>query len=85
MKRNSDKTKFRCVLHGSFRKHFSEIQRVHRMFANAGIEVLAPTVSDVTEVRNGFALLSTDKETDPRTIELLYLHNLKRLNEKMKI
>ena len=55
------------------------------MFANAGIEVLAPTVSDVTEVRNGFALLSTDKETDPRTIELLYLHNLKRLNEKMKI
>ena len=55
------------------------------MCANAGIEVLAPTVSGVTEVKNGFAILSTDKKTDPRAIELLYLHNLKRLGQKMKI
>lgn len=75
------KQKFRCVLHGSFRKHFSEIQRVHRLFTNAGIEVLAPSISEVAGIKNGFAVLSTDQETDPRMIELLYLHNLKQLGE----
>jgi ADP-ribose pyrophosphatase YjhB (NUDIX family) len=51
------------------------------LFTDAGIEVLAPSVSEISEVKNGFAVLSTDKETDPRMIELLYLHNLKRLGE----
>lgn len=73
--------KFRCVLHGSFRKHFSEIQRIHKLFTSVGIEVLAPSVAEVTNIKDGFAILSTDKETDPRMIELIYLHNLKRLGE----
>lgn len=77
----ASKPKFRCVLHGSFRKHFSEIQRIHKIFTNAGIEVLAPSVSEVTNTKDGFAFLSTDKETDPRMIELMYLHNLRRLGE----
>jgi len=81
MNKNVEKSKFRCVLHGSFRKHFVEIQRIHRLFTNAGIEVLAPGISEVAEIKNGFAILSTDKETDPRMIELLYLHNLKQLGE----
>lgn len=81
MNKNIIQAKFRCVLHGSFRKHFSEIQRVHKLFTGTGIEVLAPSVSEVTETKDGFAMLSTDKETDPRMIELLYLHNLKRLGE----
>ncbi|HTM68136.1 MAG TPA: NUDIX domain-containing protein [Candidatus Binatia bacterium] len=72
---------FRCVLHGSFRKHFAEIQRVHRLFTEAGIEVLAPTVSEIAGFKDGFALLSTDEEADPRMVELLYLHHLKRLGE----
>lgn len=81
MNKNINKAKFRCVLHGSFRKHFSEIQQIHNLFTNAGIEVLAPNVSEVSEVKDGFAILSTDTETDPRMIELLYLHNLMRLGE----
>ncbi len=78
---NNIKQKFRCVLHGSFQKHFSEIQKIYKIFTDAGIEVLAPSVSDVKEINDGFAILSTDKESDPRMIELLYLHNLKRLGE----
>lgn len=72
---------FRCVLHGSFRKHFAEIQRVHRLFTDAGIEVLAPSVSEIAGFKDGFAMLSTDEETDPRMVELLYLQHLKRLGE----
>ncbi len=81
MNPSQEKRKFRCVLHGSFRKHFGEIQRIHRLFTDAGIEVLAPSISEVTGMKDGFAMLSTDTETDPRVIELLYLHNLKRLGE----
>lgn len=73
--------KFQCVLHGSFRKHFEEIKGVHKIFTNAGIEVLAPNYLEISEIRDGFAILSGDRETDPRMIELIYLHNLKRLGE----
>ncbi len=71
--------KFRCVLHGSFRKHFAEIQKIYRLFTENGIEVLAPEISGVTGQKDGFTFLDTDKESDPRLIELLYLHNLKNL------
>jgi ADP-ribose pyrophosphatase YjhB (NUDIX family) len=71
--------KFRCVIHGSFQKHFDEITRVHRIFAEAGIEVLAPELSDIIAIENGFATLESDVTKDPRMTELLYLHNLKRL------
>ncbi|MBI2024451.1 NUDIX domain-containing protein [Candidatus Giovannonibacteria bacterium] len=73
--------KFRCVLHGSFQKHFDEIKKVHGIFTSAGIEVLAPAMSEIKAVENGFAVLETDREKDHRMIELLYLHNLKRLGE----
>jgi ADP-ribose pyrophosphatase YjhB (NUDIX family) len=69
----------RCVLHGSFRKHFAEIGRVHQLFSAAGIEVLAPRPSEIAEIRDGFAYLKEDEATDPRHIELLYLHHLKKL------
>ena len=65
-----EKAKFRSVIHGSFRKHWGEIQRIHKLFTDAGIEVLAPSVGDVAQVTAGFAVLNTDKETDPRMIEL---------------
>ncbi len=70
-----------CVLHGSFRRHFQEIQRIHRIFTEAGIRVLAPSVSEIAEIRDGFALLAGDTDEDPRMIELRYLHHLKRLGE----
>lgn len=75
------KLNFRCLLHGSFRKHFEEIKEAHRIFTAAGIEVLAPAMSEIKAVSDGFAMLASDKETDKRMIELLYLCNLKRLGE----
>ncbi|HTK59982.1 MAG TPA: NUDIX domain-containing protein [Candidatus Baltobacteraceae bacterium] len=70
---------FRCVLHGSFRKHHAEIVRAKRVFEAAGIEVLAPKDEEIAAVVDGFALFESEKGADPRLIELMYLHHLKRL------
>jgi len=51
------------------------------MFSEAGIEVLAPKLSEIVSLDNGFAVLASDKEKDPRMIELLYLQNLTKLGE----
>ena len=79
MRRNKPQPNLRCVLHGSLRKHYKEIKRVHGLFTQAGIEVLAPADSEITAVKNGFVVLESDKEKDPRMIELMYLHHLKHL------
>ena len=76
-----DSPKFRCILHGSFRRHFNEIKRTHKLFSNAGIEVLAPEFSGIECEKDGFVLLQSDVADDPRMIELLYLQKLKRLSE----
>lgn len=74
--------KFRAVLHGSFRKHFDEIKRIHAIFTAAGIEVLAPAMSEIKSFEDGFAVLESDTATDPRMTELLYLNNLQRLGKE---
>jgi len=81
MKKKEKQPTFRCVLHGSFRKHFELIKEAHRIFTDAGIEVLAPKLSDITSFESDFAFLEGEKGQDPRMIELLYLHHLKRLGE----
>lgn len=81
MNTNFKSLNLKCVLHGSFRKHFEEIKRVHQLFTQAGIEVLAPAFSEIKTFENGFAVLEHDQEKDHRMIELLYLHHLKRLGE----
>ncbi len=72
---------FRCILHGSFSKHFEAIKDVHQLFMAAGIEVLAPKQGEIVAFQEGFALFEDEKGQDPRAIELLYLHNLKQLGE----
>lgn len=71
----------RCVIHGSFGKHFPEIQRVARLFQSVGIKVLAPKLEDLSSEINGFALFEDEISKDPRLVELEYLHNLKQLGE----
>ena len=71
--------KIRCVLHGSFNKHFELIQQIHKVFSDAGIEVIAPKKSDIVSEINGFGLLEGEEDLDPRLVELIYLHNLKEL------
>lgn len=72
---------FRCVIHGSFSKHIEEIRQAAEIFSGAGIEVLAPKSGELIKVQNGFALFEDELGQDPRLVELIYLHNLKRLGE----
>lgn len=74
-----DQPAFRCVIHGSFGKHFAEIQHVAQLFSSAGISVLAPKLGELTDSVDGFALFDDEKGQDPRLIELRYLHHLKKL------
>ena len=53
---NTEKETIKCVLHGSFRKHFDLLQEVHKTFTAAGIEVLAPRLADVVSSKDGFFL-----------------------------
>jgi hypothetical protein len=71
----------RCIIHGSFSKHFSEIRHACDVMSRAGVEVLAPKAGELVAENDGFALFEDEKELDPRYIELLYLHNLKQLGE----
>lgn len=73
------KVQFRCIIHGSFTKHFAEIQAASRIFTAAGIEVLAPKQGELVAAQDGFGLFEDELDMDPRLVELLYLHNLKRL------
>ncbi|MBI2595715.1 NUDIX hydrolase [Candidatus Daviesbacteria bacterium] len=75
------KTNFSCVIHGSFRKHFDVIQKIYKLFIDAGIEVLAPQQSEIVSIKDGFALFEGEEKLDQRLIELIYLHNLKKLGE----
>jgi ADP-ribose pyrophosphatase YjhB (NUDIX family) len=72
-------SEFRCVIHGSFSKHFNEIRRTAEIFSQAGIEVLAPKQSELVESSDGFPLFQDEIGQDSRLIELLYLHKLKQL------
>jgi ADP-ribose pyrophosphatase YjhB (NUDIX family) len=72
-------SKFRCILHGSFSKHFDKIQHAHNLFTKAGVEVLAPKAGGLIGYEQGFGLFKDEIGQDPRAIELLYLHNLKKL------
>lgn len=75
-------SQFRCVIHGSFRKHLEKIKEIYNIFSRAGIEIIAPALSEVRSVENGFVFFESDQEKDPRMVELLYLQNLKRLGER---
>jgi ADP-ribose pyrophosphatase YjhB (NUDIX family) len=78
---DAPKQPFRVVIHGSFRKHFSEIKAAYDLFTKAGIEVLAPSATEIVGYKDGFALFAGEEDVDPRMIEILYLHNLKKLGK----
>lgn len=70
---------FRCVIHGSLRKHLREMGQAIEIFQQAGIEVLAPQMADIVKEQDGFLFFKGEERSDPRLIELLYLQNLRRL------
>jgi ADP-ribose pyrophosphatase YjhB (NUDIX family) len=72
-------TQFRCIIHGSFSKHFEEIKKARAVFSAAGIEVLAPKSGEPMAGHDGFALFPDEQGRDARWVELLYLLHLKQL------
>ncbi len=50
-------------------------------FTAAGIEVLAPSSSELVAETNGFGLFMGEEGKDPRLVELLYLQKLKQLGK----
>lgn len=74
-------TKFRCVLHGSLRKHLKEMAEAMEVFRRAGIDVLAPRLDTLVKEEDGFLFFRGEEAMDPRLVELLYLQNLRRLGE----
>jgi len=69
----------KCILHGSFRKHFNLIEESAKIFKEAGIEVIAPDISRIVGETHGFVHLAHDKSKDPRITELLYLKKISEL------
>lgn len=67
------------MIHGSFRKHLDEIRRAIHIFKSAGITVLAPEAHEVVGESDGFIFFEGEEEKDPRLVELLYLHKIKKL------
>jgi hypothetical protein len=61
------------------RKHFDEIMKAHEIFSKADIEVLAPSMSKLLGITNGYDKLASDKSLDPRMVELYYLNNINKL------
>lgn len=72
---------FRCVVHGSLRKHLREMGEAVRVFQSAGIEVMAPAMSEIVKEEDGFLFFRGEEKSDPRLIELLYLQNLRQLGD----
>lgn len=77
-----DQMPLSCVIHGSFSRHFTEIQAAAQLFKQAGIQVLAPKMEQLTSSQDGFALFQDETGKDPRYIELLYLHNVKNMDSR---
>lgn len=73
--------RFRCVIHGSLRKHLREMGEAMEIFQSAGIEVLAPKISGIVKEEDGFLFFRGEELYDPRLIELMYLQNLRNLGE----
>lgn len=69
----------RCIIHGSFRRHFDVIKETANKFSMANIEVIAPDISEIAGETDGFVHLASDKSQDPRVIELMYLKKLSKL------
>ena len=71
-----------CVIHGSFRKHYSLLKDIAALFEQHHIRVLAPQFSEIIGESDGFIHLEKDTSSDPRMVEYTYLMNVLKLGPK---
>lgn len=72
----SKEDKFKIVISGSFRKHYSEIKDVIRRFDSLDVEVLSPRHSNIVDPEEDFVLLETDKIASPEALERAHLNEI---------
>jgi hypothetical protein len=81
MSRESENGILKCVVSGSFRKHYSQVTAVVLVLARQGIQVLSPKVSRIVNPGEAFAILETDllgiKEPVIRHIEGKVLEHIR--------
>ena len=68
----------KCVISGSFRKHYDDIAKLAQTFGEQEIEVLSPKISRVINVAAGFAFLESDASDNPKTVERGHLDAIRR-------
>lgn len=78
----NDDAGFRCVILGSYRRHFADIVQAKREFESRGISVLYPIETKCTGKRDGFVFLDGQLDLDPRAVELDFLHLLKACSKR---
>lgn len=69
----------KCVVHGSFRRNLDGIRQTIAVFQAAGIEVIAPKLTAVTNEVDGFVVFDGQAGTDPRLVELEYLSQVREM------
>jgi hypothetical protein len=75
------KNKYQCVIIGSFRKHYSEMINVIKLFAENDIEVLSPRISNILNPDEEFVIFDYDPEgASIREIEDLVLKKMHKSN-----
>lgn len=67
----------RCLIIGSFRKHYPQIIKIIKYFNTNGIEVLSPKISNILNPKDEFVIFDYDpKEAEMREIEDLVLKKM---------
>jgi len=68
----------KCVISGSFRKHYDDICRVISEFEKLSVEVLSPKKSAIVNTNETFAILETDKSNDSKELEEDHLNAIRQ-------
>lgn len=68
----------RCVISGSFRKYYKDICEAIIGFEKAGVEVLSPKKSKITNPGEEFAILESDTSKDMKTLEINHMEAIRK-------
>ena len=68
----------KCVISGSFRKHYDDIRRTISDFEELGVEVLSPMKSSIINPNEAFTILETDTSNDPKKLEEDHLNAIRQ-------
>lgn len=74
---NSNQNKRKCLIIGSFRKHYSQIVETIKFFNTNNIDVLSPKISTILNPEDEFVVFDYDsKDADIRQIEDMVLEKM---------